>query len=75
MFIAIIKLNRKIDYDILRYNTVAAHELTEDLNRERLILLCLGIPSTLFWFVRFKGKRTSDKILSPSFVIVNQSYI
>ena len=53
---------------------VAAHESMEDLNRERLVLLCLGI-STLFSFARFKGKRTTDKILSTLFVIVNRSYI
>ena len=57
------------------YNrVVVAHQSTEDSNRERLILLYLGVP-TLFWFSRFKGKRTPDKILSPLFVIVNQSYI
>ena len=51
-----------------------AHESTEDLYRERLILLCLGIP-TLFCFARFKGKWTPDKILSLLCVIVNRSYI
>ena len=55
------------------YN-VEAHESTEDLYRERLILLCLGIP-TLFCFARFKGKWTPDKILSLLCVIVNRSYI
>ena len=53
---------------------VAAHEPTQDLNRKRFVLLCLGIP-TLFWFARFKGKRTPDKILSSLFLIINWSYI
>ena len=54
--------------------TVEAHEPTEDLNRERLVLLCFGIP-TLFWFAKSKGKQTSDKILLSLFVIVNRNYI
>ena len=53
---------------------VATHKSMEDLNRERLILLCLGIP-TSFWFARSKGKRTAGKILLTLFVIVNRSYI
>ena len=30
---------------------------------------------TLFWFARFKGKRTAGKILSSLFAIVNRSYV
>ena len=52
---------------------LATHESTEELNKERLILFCLGIL-TLLWFARFKDKRTLDKI-SLLFVIVNRSYI
>ena len=48
--------------------SVAVPESTEDLDLERLILLCLEIPT--IWFARFKGKRTPDKILLPLFVIV-----
>ena len=59
--------------EYIKYRRVA-YESMEDLNRERLVLLCLGIP-TLFSFARFKGKRTPDKILSSLFVIVNRSYI
>ena len=48
----------------VREVTVAAHASTE-------ACLCQLKPgvSTLFWFTRFKGKRTPDKILSPLFVI------
>ena len=53
--------------------SVAVPESTEDLDLERLILLCLEIPT--IWFARFKGKRTPDKILLPLFVIVKQSYV
>ena len=53
---------------------VAAHESTEDLNREGLVISCLGMPTT-FRFARSKGKQTPDKILLPLFVIVSRSYV
>ena len=40
---------------------IAAHESMEDLNRERLIFLCIGI-STLFRFAKFKGKRMNKML-------------